>query len=151
LADLCKKTNQFNLALRRFNQAEVAVRLSRGDACVASVHLTDRLSDSGVIAVVVAERQGDQVVVEELCISCRAMGRELENTIILLALRDMPIFAGCREVAFQVQHGPRNQPALDWLAGLLDRIEPPDPGLHALPAQRLLDFLPAKGITIIKE
>jgi FkbH-like protein len=151
LAELCNKTNQFNLALRRFNQVEVAERLSRGDACVASVQLTDRLSDSGVIAVIIAEREGEQLVVEELCISCRAMGRHLENTIILLALRDMPIFAGCQKVAFRVQHGPRNQPALDWLARLLDLREMPGSVLHTLPSQRLLEYVAAEGVTLIKE
>ena len=151
LADLCNKTNQFNLALRRFNQAEVAERLSRSDTCVASVQLTDCLSDSGIIAVIVVERHDEQLVVEELCVSCRAMGRQLEDTIILLALRDMPIFAGCREVAFRVQHGPRNQPALDWLAHLLGLSEAPAPGLYSLPVQQLSGFAAAEGVTLINE
>ena len=150
LADLCNKTNQFNLAMRRFNQAEIAVRLGRADACVASVQLTDRFSDSGVIAVVIAGREAEKLVVEELCISCRALGRQLEDTIILPALRNMPIFAGCREVVFRVQHGDRNRPALDWLARLLTRSEVPPPGLHSLPSQRLLDFAPADGISMAK-
>lgn len=150
LADLCNKTNQFNLALRRFNQAEVAEHLSRRDACVTSVQLTDRFSDSGVIAVVIAERKGEQLVVEELCISCRALGRQLESTIILLALRDMPIFAGCQEVAFRVQHGPRNDPAVDWLSRLLGRTDVLLPGLHAVPAQRLRDFCAVEGISVNK-
>lgn len=150
LADLCNKTNQFNLAMRRFNQTEIAVRLGRADACVTSVQLTDRFSDSGVIAVVIAEREGEQLVVEELCISCRAIGRQLESTIVVLALRDMPIFDGCREVAFRVQHGLRNRPALDWLAHLLDQSESPSPGLHTLPVQRLLDFVAVEGIDLNK-
>jgi len=150
LADLCNKTNQFNLALRRFNQAELAERMSSEDTCVTSVQLTDRFADSGVIAVVVAERNRERLVVEELCISCRALGRQLESTIILLALRDMPIFTGCREVAFRVQHGPRNTPALNWLGRLLDRVESPLPGLHAVPAQRLLDFVAVEGISLRK-
>jgi len=151
LADLCNKTNQFNLAMRRFNQAEVAERLERSDACVASVQLSDRLSDSGVIAVIVAERQGETLVVEELCVSCRAMGRQLEDSIILLAMRQMPIFAGCKDVAFRVQHGPRNQPALDWLARLLGVADAPAAGLHALAAGQLQAFEPAAGVTLIQE
>jgi FkbH-like protein len=153
LADLCNKTNQFNLALRRFNHAELAAHMSREDACVTSVELTDRFSESGVIAVVVAERKGDQLVVEELCVSCRALGRQLESTIVLLALRDMPVFGsrgGCREVVFRVQQGPRNQPALEWLARLLDYTAEPLPGLHALPAQRVADFVPVDGIVVNK-
>ena len=151
LADLCGKTNQFNLAMRRFNQAEIAERLDRSDACVTSVQMKDRLSDSGVIAVIVAERDGERLVIEELCISCRAMGRQLEDTLILAAIRDMPLFAGCREVALHVRHGPRNQPALDWLARLLRNDTRPEPGLHSIPAKLLLDFAPPDGITMSKE
>jgi len=151
LADLCNKTNQFNLSLRRFNQAEIADRMEREDACVTSVQLTDRLSDSGVIAVIVAERHGQQLIVEELCVSCRALGRQLEDAIILLSLRDMPIFAGCQEVAFRVQHGPRNQPAMDWLVRLLGLNELPAPGHHILQAQRLLDFATVEGVAFNKE
>lgn len=94
LADLCNKTNQFNLALRRFNQAELADRLKCVNACVASVHMKDRLSDSGVIAVLVCERENDQLIVEELCVSCRALGRQLEDSIIIGAIRNMPLFRG---------------------------------------------------------
>jgi FkbH-like protein len=150
LAGLSNRTNQFNLSLSRFSQSEVSERLERSDSCVASVHLTDRFADSGIIAIIVASRKGEQLVVEELCISCRAIGRQLENTIILSALRDMPIFAGCREVVFRVQHGPRNRPALDWLARLLDHSETPLAGLHGLPAQRFLDFVAAEGVALIK-
>lgn len=148
VADLCNKTNQFNLALRRFNQAEVAELMSSQNACVASVQLRDRFADSGVIAVIVAERKGEQLVVEELCISCRALGRQLESTIILLALREMPIFKGCSEVTFRVEHGPRNTPALNWLGGLLGSSAEPSAGLHSIPAQRLVDFVAVEGISV---
>jgi FkbH-like protein len=151
LADLCSKTNQFNLAIRRFNQSEIAERLGRSDTCVASVQIKDRLSDSGVIAVIVAERDGERLVIEELCISCRAMGRQLEDTLIPAAIRDMPLVAGCSEVVFRVQHGPRNQPALDWLTRLLHSNTRPEPGLHTVPAERLQEFVPPDGISLIKK
>lgn len=120
LSDLCRKTNQFNLVIRRFSEAELSDRMKRQDTCVASVQLSDRLSDSGIIAVIVAERSGFQLNVEEICISCRAMGRHLENDIILQALRQMPIWAECKTVQFKVQYGDRNQPALDWLKNLFN-------------------------------
>lgn len=120
LSDLCRKTNQFNLALRRFNEAELSDRMSNPNACVASVQLSDRLSDSGVIAVIVAERFGDKILVEELCISCRALGRKLENAIIIHAIRQMPIWKACQTVEFSVKVADRNQPALDWLDRLLE-------------------------------
>jgi FkbH-like protein len=148
LADLCAKTNQFNLALRRFTQSEVADRLSRNDACVTSVQLEDRLSDSGVIAIIIAVREGDNLVVEELCISCRAMGRQLEDTMILVALRDMPIFDGCREVLFRVGQGPRNQPALDWLARLLELNTPVVSGIYSVASTRCLEYVATMGVVL---
>lgn len=151
LADLCNKTNQFNLAVRRFNQAEIAERLVRSDACVVSIQVKDRLSDSGVIAVIVAERDGKKLVIEELCISCRALGRQLEDTLILTAIRDMPLFIGCHEIAFRVQHSLRNQPALDWLARLSASKNRPEPGLYTISAERFSNFEPAYGVTLIKE
>jgi len=151
LADLCGKTNQFNLAMRRFNQAELAERLKCSEACIASVQLKDRLSDSGVIAVIVARRDGERLMIEELCISCRAMGRQLEDTLITMAICEMRIFADCREVLFHVQHGPRNQPALDWLAQILETRTRPEPGVHTIRADRLRSFRPPDGIVLIKQ
>ncbi len=151
LADLCAKTNQFNLAMRRFNQAELAERMQRQDACVASVQLKDRLSDSGVIAVIVGQLEGSRLVIEELCISCRAMGRYVEETLIVTAIRAMPQFADCDEVVFQVQHGPRNQPALQWLAQLLQTGQRPESEATPVPAQRLKAFMPPDGIALTRE
>lgn len=149
LSDLCNKTNQFNLAMRRFNEAEISERLDSLKADVASVQLSDRLSDSGVIAVIVAERQGTHLVIEELCVSCRAMGRHLEDSLILSAIRMMPNFKGCEDVGFRVQHGPRNQPALNWLTSLIGENEIPSPGLHFVPASRIQEFKAVDGVTLI--
>lgn len=148
LADLCMKTNQFNLALRRLTEAEVAQRMASSDACVASVQMRDRLSDSGVIAVIVAERVGAELVIEELCISCRAMGRNLESTVIVEAIRAMPVFSGVTRVSFRVQHGPRNQPALDWLAGFLRAPSSPSAGLHTVESRSLREHVTEAGVAI---
>lgn len=150
LSDLCGKTNQFNLALRRFNQADLMLRLQRQDACVASVQLSDRLSDSGVIAVIVAERVENTLVIEELCISCRALGRQLEHTLVFATLRQMPLFSGCRKIAFRVERGARNQPGLQWLAQVLNLPSQPQPGLHDLQAGSVLQFSLTQGISIVR-
>ena len=137
LSDLCNKTNQFNLALRRYNEAELLKLMNSPDACVASVQLSDRLSDSGIIAVIVAEREGDHLKIEELCISCRAMGRHLENDVIVHALRKMPIWSDCKYVEFRVQHGERNKPAISWLENLINSLSVtlPDSQTYILPIE----------------
>jgi FkbH-like protein len=148
ISDLCNKTNQFNLALRRFNQTQIAEYVKRYDTCVTSVQLADRLTDSGVIAAIVTERKGDVLSVLELCISCRALGRQLENTIILGSLSQMPIYENCKEIVFSAQIGPRNQPALSWLAQLLGVVDLSSSGKYTIKASRLMDFNLPNGIKI---
>jgi predicted enzyme involved in methoxymalonyl-ACP biosynthesis len=54
-------------------------------------------------------------VVDELCISCRALGRRLEDLLIGEALRRVVHELGCARVAFEYAEGPRNHPARHWL------------------------------------
>jgi FkbH-like protein len=126
---LAHKTNQFILALRRFTAAEIADRLKSPTAFVVTVALRDRLSDSGNVAVLIAQRDGVDLRVEELCISCRALGRRLERPMIFGALlgiaRRMP---SVRRIGFDTRPGDRNEPARTWLqscaaAPLGDRAE----------------------------
>jgi FkbH-like protein len=116
ISELSGKTNQFNLALRRYTEGDLRALLDRGDHQLATVRLQDRLSDSGIIAIAVAERRGDALVVHELCISCRALGRRLEDLIVAQMLAGGPLFDGASEVRFAFRDGPRNGPARRWLS-----------------------------------
>ena len=46
------------------------------------------------------------------------MGRNLEDTIILTAIKNMNIFKNVKTVTFNVKQGPRNLPAIQWLEKL---------------------------------
>lgn len=148
LADLCNRTNQFNLALRRFSQLELSERMQNSNSAVVSVALKDRLSESGVIAVVVASHQTNMLIVDELCVSCRALGRRLEDTIVATALQSVPFLHLCREVAFHVEHGPRNMPALTWLGQFSKCGEVPERGLCRIPAHAIVEFKSEPGVCL---
>ncbi len=150
-AELCRKTNQFNLALRRHGEAELAERMASPQASVATVKLSDRLADSGTVAVIVARREGQTLRVEDICISCRAMGRGLEDAIVLLALRGMAAFEGCTQLAFEVQETDRNGPARQWLAGLLGSAALPAAGRHVVSAERIKTYAAPAAITILEK
>ncbi|NND00944.1 MAG: HAD-IIIC family phosphatase [Gammaproteobacteria bacterium] len=154
LADLCGKTNQFNLALRRFSQTELMKKKENKNGCVVGVQLKDRLSDSGIVAVIVAERAGLQLKIEEICISCRALGRQLEDIMILETIRSMPVFAEVTEVLFQMSRGPRNGPAIEWLSGTVraqNKQDPLQPGWHKVPADIISGFKPNRDVSITRE
>lgn len=152
LSDLCLKTNQFNLALRRLSKADIVNRINDEAASVVGVSLCDRLADSGIIAVVVGRREGKVLIIEELCVSCRALGRFLEDTIISGAIRGMPIFIGCEQIQFVYSEGPRNKPARRWLAVAADLDEEQiNDGVYSLPSTGVADFRPPAGVTIVQD
>jgi len=123
LADLSAKTNQFNLSLSRLTEIALAGHLQANDTHVISVGLTDRLSDSGIIALLVVRFAGELLHIEELAISCRAMGRGLESILISQALRQLPRWDDVHQVIFVARTSERNAPARKWLSefsGLAD-------------------------------
>jgi FkbH-like protein len=116
LAELSAKTNQFNLSLARMNEAELARRLDACPSDVVAIRLADRIADSGIIGVLACSWQGNTLRVDELCVSCRALGRRLEDSMITTALL---LVAGQRQpgnVMFLPRRGLRNEPARHWLA-----------------------------------
>ncbi len=139
-AELSAKTNQFNLAMRRYSEAQLRSMLTSGRHELVTARLEDRLTDSGVIAMAVLEQDGRRLLVDELCISCRALGRHLEDVIVGQMLSAGPLFDGCDEVVFNVVSGPRNQPARDWLARFAGKaVSGPEPLQLTVPASRTLE------------
>jgi len=120
LCDLPLKTNQFNLALRRLREGEVMRFLEAADHCVVSFDLKDKLSDSGNVGAVYVRADAAVLVVEELCVSCRALGRSIEDVMIgeSLSLAASTLGGRYDSIEFVYRHGPRNAPARAWLARL---------------------------------
>lgn len=118
--ELSNKTNQFNLALARLTEAQAAAFARGPGAAAIEAALSDALSDSGVVMAMFAQRQGGALVIEDLCISCRALGREIEDAMILEAALDAASKLGAGELAFRHAASPRNGPARAWLQTFSD-------------------------------
>lgn len=54
-------------------------------------------------------------MVDELAVSCRALGRGVETPLVLAALRRAVDELGATTVVFPFVGGPRNEPARRWL------------------------------------
>ena len=121
LAELSQKTNQFNTGLQRFSEVEVARRLEEPGQFAISIAMRDRFCDSGIIGAIFARAEGDRLVIDEVAISCRALGRSIESPMIAMALAPMIELYGLREVAFRFREGPRNLPARLWLANFTEQ------------------------------
>ncbi len=82
VTQLINKTNQFNLTTRRVTEAEVRGVMADGDAVTMQVRLRDRFGDNGMIAVLIARRDGADGVVETWLMSCRVLGRRVEEACL---------------------------------------------------------------------
>lgn len=132
LHELSNKTNQFNLALARLTAAEAAKLADGQDSGALGCALSDALSDSGVVLSMFGRAEGSSLIVEDLCISCRALGRNIEDKIILEGAIRLAEKLGCGEIAFRFRRGPRNGPALDWLEEIAERPLKDEEGLVAI-------------------
>jgi len=97
VVQLLQRSNQFNLTTRR-HVAPVCEAMMRDDACVPFyVSLADRFGDSGLVSVVILRRDGDVLGVDSWVMSCRVLGRGVEQFVmnkVFEAARGL----GCRRV-----------------------------------------------------
>ena len=137
LAELSQKTNQFNTGLQRFSEVEVGRRLKEPGYYTISIGMRDKFCDSGIIGAIFARAEGDQLLIDEVSVSCRALGRNVENPMIALALAPIIEKCGLRDLVFWFREGPRNLPARMWLSSFTGEQDISDGGFTAVAWQEI--------------
>lgn len=82
VTQLVNKTNQFNLMTERLTEAEVAARMDDPRWITLQARLTDRFGDNGLIAVLMARLEENDTVIESWLMSCRVLGRGVEQACL---------------------------------------------------------------------
>ncbi len=123
-AQLTQKTNQFNVTTKRYTEADLA-RMSRDPSCFIRIgSLTDRFGDFGQILLLIAHIDAPDATVDTFLMSCRAMGRSVEETALNVfenQLRD----AGVERLFARYVPTPKNAPVADLWPRM--GYEPTDP------------------------
>jgi FkbH-like protein len=110
VTQLINKTNQFNLTTKRYDEADVAVKMSDPAVVALQLRLTDRYGDNGIIAVVIAQpsdARSSEYLIDTWLMSCRVLGRQVEEaTMNLLAslAREM----GATSLVGEYRRTPKN-------------------------------------------
>jgi FkbH-like protein len=81
ISELSLKTNQFNLTNRRYTLSEIEQKMNDQASCVYSIIARDKFGNAGLTGVVVMKYEEDKAVVENFYLSCRILGRGIENCI----------------------------------------------------------------------
>lgn len=151
MAELSNKTNQFNTGFLRVSEPEVARRLADPECRCICVWLRDRLSDSGVVGSFLFRRERTTLRVEEIAVSCRALGRGIEHAMVTEAVRRALLDLPATHVHFELREGPRNAPAREFLAEYVGHPVGPDGATVAWDDSRAAAVLARYPVTIAHE
>lgn len=81
LIQLINKTNQFNLTTKRFTEKEIDELLDCDNSEIFLYRVKDCFGDNGIVCVSIVEYKEEAVIIE-FAMSCRVMGRKIENAIL---------------------------------------------------------------------
>ncbi|WP_217567113.1 type I polyketide synthase [Streptomyces sp. GbtcB7] len=112
---LVRRTNQFTLRTRSADGGDLGRWRERGEVWTAAAR--DRFGDYGQIGLLALHADGDQLDVLAWLMSCRALGRGVEERL-LRWLADRADELGCVKVRLTAERTPRNVPARRLLAAL---------------------------------
>lgn len=87
IAQLTQKTNQFNLTTKRYSETDISDFMKNQLSDVLYLKLKDRFGDMGIIGVCILVYKKDTVVFDTFLLSCRALGRKVEDVLLEECLR----------------------------------------------------------------
>lgn len=115
-AQLCQKTNQFNLTLKRYNLGQLSALVGEDTTFLFMGLLNDRFGNHGWTALAIIRRRSSQAAwaIDSFLMSCRIIGRGVEQVFLkscidyLQHIDNLPVYA-------TFIRGPRNLPASEFL------------------------------------
>jgi len=130
IVQLINKSNQYNLTTRRYTDPEVAEAENDPAVFTLQVRLADIFGDNGMISVVICRpAQAGVWEVDTWLMSCRVLGRKVENMVLREILRHARE-AGIRKLAGIYRPTDRNKLVVDHYAKLgFTKISEEDSGL----------------------
>lgn len=116
LAELTRRTNQFNLHPQVQPEAVLRKRMESSSDRVWKVTARDKFGDYGTVGLIAASTAGSYCV-DQFLLSCRALGRGVEQQMLLHVVRDAQAL-GHGEVELHCRRTSRNEPAMAFVAAI---------------------------------
>lgn len=115
LTQMVNKTNQFNLNCRRRDSSQLSTLLADPTYLVRVVQAEDRFGEYGLVGAYIVKVCADHALLDTFLLSCRAMGRGVEQAMLADLFDSLPANCDSRLLAV-VEEQPRNHPARDFFA-----------------------------------
>jgi FkbH-like protein len=108
-----------NLSTRRMSEAELAAWAEPGHRRLWTFRVSDRFGDAGLTGIASIEVHGRMAQIVDFVMSCRVMGRGIEEAMLFTAIAHAPADA---ELYARYLPTARNTPCLDFFKGLAPRF-----------------------------
>jgi len=110
---LLNKTNQMNLSTRRLTEQELVAWTAGQGRRLWTVSVSDRFGDAGLTGIVSLESEGTVCRVVDYILSCRVMGRRVEEAMVHLAVETARSL-NLRTVEARLVPTAKNKPCLGF-------------------------------------
>lgn len=114
-AQLTQRTNQFNLNGRRLTREALRARARRPGSLNWTVAVKDRFGEYGLTGLLLALSDRDKLVIESFMLSCRVLGRGVEEAI-LTEVQKYCRTHGLSVIEAEYEPTARNRPFAEFLA-----------------------------------
>jgi len=112
-AQLFNKTNQMNLSTRRMTEKELAEWAMGDNRKLWVFRVSDKFGDSGLTGIISLELKNDYCQIVDFILSCRVIGRKVEETMLHKVVHYAKDLGLQRVTAHYIQT-PKNKPCLDF-------------------------------------
>jgi FkbH-like protein len=116
-AQLLNKTNQMNLSTRRMSEAELMAWAEPQHRRLWTLRVSDRFGDAGLTGIVSLEIKDRKAQIVDFILSCRVLGRKIEETMLSMAIHHAHAL-GAEAVYARYIPTSRNKPCLDFFKGV---------------------------------
>jgi len=128
VAQLTQKTNQFNLTTRRYTEGDIRAFAAASDSDVFALKVRDRVADLGLVGVAVVTYDGTTAAIDSFLLSCRAIGRGVEDALLATVARHAAQAKGAERIVGTYAPTSKNAMVRDFYArhGFAPVDETPD-------------------------
>ncbi len=151
-AQLLNKTNQMNLTTRRLTASELTAWAATEDHALWTVRVADRFGDAGLTGILGLAQQDGAAEVVDFVLSCRVMGRRVEETMVALAHR-WAHDRGLETIEARYRPTERNRPCHRFWQGLDGFVAEPESPADGTTTRFIANVTPTvaipPGVTLI--
>ena len=119
---LLNKTNQMNLSTRRMSEAELMAWAEQEHHRLWTLRVSDKFGDAGLTGILSLEIQNRSAQIVDFILSCRVLGRKIEETMLATAIHHAQSL-GIENVYARYTPTAKNKPCLDFFKSLAPRFQ----------------------------